>query len=204
MELNDALLQVSEIRRLMDRSETFRGYRAAPAAVSALIAIAASMLQPALVTDPQAEPQQYLMLWVLAALISVLVTAGEMAYRCVRASSPWMTRQTLLAVEQFLPCTIAGGAVTLILSWSGSEGLWLLPGLWGVIFSLGLFASARVLPRPILFAALYYLAAGLVVLSLARGEHAFAPWAMGATFGGGQILTAIILYMTLERQHVAE
>lgn len=204
MELNDALTQVSEIRRLMERSETFRGYRAATAAFSALVAVASAAIQPFVVPDPQADPSRYLTLWVFAALLNVSVTAVELAYRCVRAGSPWMTRQTLIAVEQFLPCTIAGGAVTLILSWTGEDGLWMLPGLWGVIFSLGLFASARVLPRAILISALYYLGAGLAVLSLARGAYAYSPWAMGATFGGGQLLTAVILYLTLERPHVEE
>ncbi|HTI49498.1 MAG TPA: hypothetical protein VL475_01050 [Planctomycetaceae bacterium] len=201
MELQDALVQVSEIRRQMARSETFRGYRSVPAAISAAIAVGTAALQPAIVADPAASPERYLKLWVSAAFVSILVTAGEMVVRCRRSASPLTTRMALLMVEQFLPCTIVGGAVTLVLSLGESEGLWMLPGLWGLFFSLGLFASARLLPRPIFAVALYYLACGLAALAFAHGDRAFSPWTMATTFGGGQLMTAIILYFTLERPH---
>jgi hypothetical protein len=35
-----------------------------------------------------------------------------------------------------------------------------------------------------------------------RGEVALSPWLMGIIFGGGQLLTAAILYLTLERPAV--
>jgi hypothetical protein len=36
---------------------------------------------------------------------------------------------------------------------------------------------------------------------LARGLHAFSPWAMGLTFGIGQLLAAAVLYWNLERRY---
>lgn len=200
MELQDALIQVSEIRRQMVRSETFRGYRSVPAALSAAVAVATAIVQPAIVPAPQADPERYLQLWIFAALVSVAVTAGEMIVRCHRLASPMTTRLMLLAVEQFLPCLIVGGGATLILGAFAPEGVWMLPGLWGVFFSLGLFASSRLLPRPVFWIAVYYLTCGLATLALARGDHAFSPWAMAITFGGGQSLAAIILYLTMERR----
>lgn len=199
MELRDALLQVSEIRRQMARTETFRGYRSVPAALSGLVAVVTALVQPVVVPDPQADPQRYVMLWVVAAGISLALTAGEMIIRCGRAISPWTRQMAVMAAEQFLPCTIAGGAVTLVLLGEGPGELSLLPGMWGVIFSLGVFASSRLLPRPIFFVALYYLAAGLASLAFARGPLAFSAWSMGLTFGGGQLMTAAVLYATLER-----
>ena len=45
MDLHEALTQISEIRQQVARTETFRGYRAAPVAFSALIAcVAAGMV----------------------------------------------------------------------------------------------------------------------------------------------------------------
>lgn len=201
MELHDALMQVSEIRRQMARSETFRGYRSVPAALSAIIAVGTAIVQPTVVADPSADPDRYLRLWVVGALVSVAVTAGEMILRCIRSASPLTTRMALLAVELFLPCTIAGGAVTLAVSLFAPQHVSLLPGLWGVFFSLGLFASSRLLPRPIFFVACYYLACGLGALILAPDAQAFSPWVMAVMFGGGQLMTAGILYVTLERQH---
>ena len=51
-------------------------------------------------------------------------------------------------------------------------------------------------------AALFYLAAGLTSLTLARGDAAFSPWAMGLSFGIGQFLAAAVLYRTLECRDV--
>ena len=71
--------------------------------------------------------------------------------------------------------------------------------LWAILFSLGVFASSRQLPPSATLVALYYLVSGVICLALARGEHAFSPWAMAATFGVGQLLTAVVLYFGLER-----
>ena len=40
---------------------------------------------------------------------------------------------------------------------------------------------------------------GLLTLSLAHGDAAFSPWAMGVPFGVGQLFAAGVLYRTLER-----
>jgi len=77
----------------------------------------------------------------------------------------------------------------------------MLPGLWAVCFSLGIFASRTLLPRGIAPVAGYYLIAGCMNLVLARGPAAFSPWAMGLTFGVGQLLAAAVLYWNLERRH---
>jgi hypothetical protein len=78
----------------------------------------------------------------------------------------------------------------------------MLPGLWQVLYSLGIFASCRLLPRATFGVALFYLAAGLTSLTLARGDAAFSPWAMGLSFGIGQFLAAGVLYRTLECRDV--
>jgi hypothetical protein len=141
------------------------------------------------------------LLWIVAAIFCVAVTALEMVVRCRCSLSPTAGRMTWLAVEQFLPCTIAGAVLTFVLAVSAPASIWMLPGLWGMLFSLGIFASGRLLPRPIIWVAWYYLACGALSLALAQGVHAFSPWAMGVAFGGGQCLTAVVLYITLERQH---
>jgi hypothetical protein len=201
MELQDALVQVSEIRRQMAKSETFRGYRSVPAALSAAIAVGTAALQPVFVVDPAANPEKYCKLWVSAALVSALVGAGEMIVRCLRSASPLTTRMALLVVEQFLPCTLVGGMVTLVLSLGASDGMWMIPGLWGLFFSLGLFATARFLPRPIFAVAVYYFVCGLGALAFGQGEWAYSPWIMAIMFGGGQLMAAIILHLTRERPH---
>ncbi|MCL2645465.1 MAG: hypothetical protein FWD61_00500 [Phycisphaerales bacterium] len=71
-----------------------------------------------------------------------------------------------------------------------------------VIFALGIFASARLLPREVFGVAGFYLLARIVTLVLsgrAGGGWAFSPWLMAGTFGAGQTAIAVILYVKLER-----
>ena len=71
----------------------------------------------------------------------------------------------------------------------------MLPGLWMILFGLGIHASRRLLPRFSGLIAGYYLASGLFVLSL-REWAAFNPWTMGAVFGLGQFMAAGLLRST--------
>ena len=114
--------------------------------------------------------------------------------------SPLRRQTTLLAVGQFVPCIAAGGVLAFVLTRHAHNDLWMLPGLWAMLFSLGIFASYRLLPRQTFWVAVYYLMASAFCLAWAQNEWAFSPWAMGLTFGAGQLFSAAILYWTLERQ----
>jgi hypothetical protein len=106
---------------------------------------------------------------------------------------------TWLAVGQFVPCLVGAAAVTAVFVRVGPDSAWVLPGLWQVFFSQGVFASCRLLPRPAFAAGVFYLFAGITTLTLARGPDALSPWAMAIPFGVGQLLSAAVLYWTLER-----
>ncbi len=198
MELREALTQISEIRRQVARTELFRGYRALPVAFSGLLALLAAAFQHWWLPDPARNVTAYLALWVGAALISVLATGMEMAlyYRRCGSSLAWQT--TALAVGQFLPCLAAGGLLTFVVAAHAPDNLWMLPGLWAMLFSLGIFASYRLLPKATFWIGLFYMASGTLCLTLREG--ALSPWAMGIPFGGGQLLSAAVLYWTLERR----
>ena len=64
-DLNDALTQISEIRRQMARGEVFRGYRAATTAFTGVLALAASIIQATWMPDTLAA---YLIIWLTAAV----------------------------------------------------------------------------------------------------------------------------------------
>ena len=79
----------------------------------------------------------------------------------------------------------------------------MLPGLWQVIFALGVFSSCRFLPRQMIAAGMWYLFAGLFCVSLGDAR-AFSPWAMGVPYGAGQLLVAgILLYKAREARDEA-
>jgi hypothetical protein len=199
MELREALTQISEIRLRMARTEVFRGYRAVPVAFSGLLALAAAGFQAVWIPEPEAQRPAYLALWLGTAALSALGAGTEMALRARRAATSWARRATWLAVEQFLPCLVAGALLTFVLVRHAPEAVGMLPGLWQILFSLGIFASHRLLPRAIVWVAVWYLASGLTSLAWARGSSAFSPWAMGLPFGAGQLLAAAVLYWMLER-----
>jgi hypothetical protein len=135
-----------------------------------------------------------------SAIVCLTVAAIEMSLRCARGASPLRIERTLQAVEQFVPCLAAGALLTCVVYRYAGACVWMLPGLWSILFSLGIFASWRMLPRPTIWVAAYYLAAGTLSLAIAQGERALAPWVMGGTFGVGQTLAAAILYYMLERR----
>lgn len=208
MELHEALSQISEIRQQMARSQVFRGYRSATTAFTALVAAGAAGAQALWVPDPSRQVTQYLLVWCGAALVGLVVVGTEMALRSHRSGSPLQRQFTLLAVDQFMPAIVAGGLLTLVIEQFAREAVWMLPGLWAILFSLGVFASRRFLPRGVFVIGAYYLLAGLWCLTLDRspgGTHpALSLWTMGLLFGFGQLLAAGVLWWTLEREHGRE
>jgi hypothetical protein len=201
MELREALTQISEIRRQVARTEVFRGYRSMPVAFSGILALAAAGFQALWIAEPDKHLGAYLTLWLGAAIISALAAGMEMGLRCWKSISTLTRDLTWLAVEQFLPCLAAGGLLTLVLAIYAPDNVWMLPGLWQILFSLGIFASYRLLPRATFGVALFYMVTGLLCLALAQNESALSPWAMGLPFAVGQLYAAAVLYWTLERTH---
>lgn len=200
MELRDALVQISEIREQMARAQVFRGYRSVITAISGGVALVAAALQPWLVPDPAHNVQRYVCHWAVAAGVSLTVVAVEMIVRARRSQGRLQPQLTLLAVEQFMPSIVAGALLTYVIVAHCAQVAWMLPGLWLVLFSLGIFASCRLLPRATFYSAGFYLLAGLVVLAVSSGGWAFSPWLMGGPFVVGQAFTAGILYQQLERR----
>jgi len=201
MDLHEALAQISEIREQVARTETFRGYRAAPVAFSGFVACLAAAFQHLLIPEPSQNLFAYLSLWIGAALLSMAVTGVAMFCHCLKSTSSLSLPNTMLALGQFLPSVVGGGLVTFVLyQTTNPKDLWIIPGLWSMFFSLGIFASFRLLPKATFWIGVFYMIAGVLCLTWAREEFAYSAWAMGVPFGVGQLLSAAILYWTLERR----
>jgi hypothetical protein len=223
--LDEALDQISHIRRHMAQAQVFRGYRSATTAFTAVVALVAALAQAAWVPQPMRNvdaPQQsssyggaeaywggntyphlnaYLAIWCAAAVVSVAVVGAEMFVRSRRSGSPLQRQITLVVLDQFAPCLAAGALLTFVVARFARDAAWMLPGLWAILFGLGVFASRRFLPRGLFVVGGYYLLAGLACLTLDRQSAALSPWTMGAVFGAGQLMKSVFLYWTLERGH---
>ena len=202
MELDEALDKISEIRQQMAQTATFRGYRALTTAFSGGLALLAAWLQSWLAPVPVDRIERYLAIWIGAAAINVLGFTIELAVRYRRTESALQREMTLLAAGQFVPSLVAGAFLAVVIVRFAPAVAWMLPGLWAILFGLGIFASRRLLPAPVFYPGAFYVVAGLVVLARAQGAYALHPLAMGLTFGLGQFLNAAVLYWTLERRHV--
>jgi len=190
-ELHKALAEIHSIRGQLARSAEFRGYGPATLAATGVLAFVAATLQAHWLKEPGREVSAYLAIWVVTAAVSLALIIIETLFRARRVHSSLATEMVLSALEQFLPAIVAGLLLTVVLFQCARESLWMLPGLWQVLFSLGVFSSCRLLPRQLFAVGMWYLATGLACLG--AGERAFAPWMMGVPFGIGQLLVALVL-----------
>ncbi len=199
-DLHKAIGDISSIRRQMARSTEFRGYGPATLAATGLFAICAAGAQMLWVPDPAHHEYGYLAVWLTTATLSAALTGIQMYTRSRRIHSGMSDEMIQMAVEQFLPAVGAGLLLAIVLVHSVPGSVWLLPGLWQVTFSLGIFSSCRFLPRPIVSAGAWYLFTGLACIWLGPG-YALSPWAMGVPYGLGQLLVAgILLFAAKEGQ----
>ena len=193
-DLDRALAEIAMIRCQMARSIEFRGLGAATLVGTGVMALAAAAAQELWIRDPANHIVAYIWLWIGVAALSALMIAGEASTRAVRAHSGLAQEMILNAVGQFSPAAVAGALLTAVLYRAAPAVLWILPGLWQVVFSLGIFASRRSLPAAIGLAGGWYLASGLTCLAIGDGANALSPWLMGLPFGVGQSLMAAVIY----------
>jgi hypothetical protein len=192
-DLHKALGDIGSIRRQVARTTEFRGYGPATVAATGLFAIVAATLQSVWLPDPARALPLYMALWISTAILSASLAGTQMFARTRRIHSGMADEMIYLAFEQFLPALVAGALITFVLFHVAPAESWVIPGLWQVIFSLGIFSSCRFLPRPMFAAGFWYLLTGLITLSLGDAR-AFSPWSMGVSFGVGQIMVAAVLF----------
>jgi hypothetical protein len=193
-DLDKALADIIAIRSQLAAGTAFAGYGPAAIAATSVVALVTTVLQYFFLDDPTHHPLTFLIGWALAALLSAAMILTEMIARSRRHHSGLADAMIHQAVEQFLPSAVAGVLLAMVLWKFAIESLWLLPGLWQVLVSLGVFASVRSLPRSVAIAGAWYFVAGFVVLLIASQNHALSPWTMGLPFVIGQSLMAAILY----------
>jgi hypothetical protein len=194
LDLDKALADITAIRNQIARGAEFRGYGPFTVATTGVLAFVAALVQSLWLPDPAEAIVSYLALWIATAALSVVLVGVEMVLRSRRIHRGLADEMVYTATEQFIPAGVAGALLTFVLYRFASHSLWMLPGLWQIIFSLGFFASCRTLPRPMFAASVWYLATGLACLAFANGANAFSPWAMALPFGIGQFYIAFVLY----------
>ncbi|HEY7855325.1 MAG TPA: hypothetical protein VIC32_02695 [Terriglobales bacterium] len=193
-ELSRALDEIAAIRGQMARVAEFRGYGPAALMATAGFALLAGFAQAVWVPQPLSTPGSYAYLWSVAAAAAAAMIAIEAVARTRRLHRGLADVMIRAALEQFLPAAVAGLLLTLVLLRAAPSSAGLLPGLWQVIFALGVFATSRFLPRAIMAVGGWYLATGLACIAASGDAQALAPWRMAAPFAVGQAMAAFILW----------
>ena len=190
--LHKAIGDISSIRRQVARSTEFRGYGPATLAATGFSAMLAAAAQAVWLSEPANHIAFYLAIWASTAIVSAALIGTEMFARTRRIHSGLADEMIRMAVEQFLPSAGAGVLLTFVLIHYVPTASWMLPGMWQIIYSLGVFSSCRFLPRLMIAPGTWYLITGMGSISLA-GNRALSPWTMGIAFGLGQLLMAAVL-----------
>jgi hypothetical protein len=193
-ELQQALSEIKSIRNQVARGTEFRGYGPASIAATGVLALLVAAGQAQWMTKhTQSDIMLWLAVWVATAAVAVLLSGIETFARARRVHVGFAREMVQSAAEQFLPAVMIGILLTAVLLRVAIRECWMLPGLWELIFSLGVFASCRFLPRAMFAVGVWYLAAGLFCLAAAAATRSLSPWLMGIPFGVGQLLVAAVL-----------
>lgn len=200
-DLRRALADISDIRQNLAAGSLFRGFGPHAIAATGLLALATAWLQSKLLPSTASEPITFLAVWIALAIVCVAIIGAEMLARTRRHHGGLADAMLLNAVEAFLPAGAAGAALALVMIVFAPENVWLLPGLWQMMLSLGVFAALRALPRAVALAAAWYFVSGVATIILCSETRELSPWAMGLPFGVGQLLLAAILRRTMGDEH---
>ena len=202
-DLDRALIDIRNIRRQVAQTTEFRGYGPLALSATAVLALLAGVVQSYWIPEPADCPAQYVALWLGTAVLCAALIASQMLTRSRRLHSGIADEMIRVAVAQFLPAGIAGAILPFVLLHVGRDVFWMLPGLWQIIFSLGVFASCRCLPRPMLLAGAWFLLTGLACVAIGD-SRALAPATMSGAYAMGMMLVAVIHYLSGKKSSTDE
>ncbi|WP_263382592.1 hypothetical protein [Granulicella arctica] len=187
----------------MAQTTEFHGYGPATLFATAMLALLAGGVQSCWIPQPATQPKQYAALWLTAGVICAALIGTQMLVRANRLHSGMADEMVRMAVAQFLPAASTGVILPFVLLRVTPSSLWLLPGLWQIVFGLGVFASCRCLPRPMLLAGIWFLLTGLSCIAL--GDlRALAPVTMSIAYAIGMTLVAAIHYFSARKALISE
>ena len=191
-ELDRALLDINFVREHIARTTQFRGYGPLTLAATGVFALGVAAVEAQRPSAAHGRALEFILVWCATAVVAVTLIGIEAIVRSRRLHGGMAVEMLQSAIEQFLPAITAGILITFALARWAPGALWMLPGLWQIVFSLGVFSTARILPKMVFIVGIWYLGCSLACLAMGQGDP-LSPWSMGIPFGGGQLLVACIL-----------
>jgi hypothetical protein len=195
-DVSRAVEEIAAIHAHLAAREIYRGWRSVPVALSGLVGIGAAVVLTA--RQAEIDAWTFLRAWFAVGFCAMVAGCAEIAWHYTRHATALERRRTRVVMGQIFPALMAGIVVPLALVRLNPAFVVAAPGLWALCFGLAIVSARACLPPASVWAAAYYLTAGVVLLILA-GQGVPAAWTVGATFGVGQGLVAMLLHATLER-----
>lgn len=197
-DLERALADIAEVRDRLGHAQRFKGYSGVAAMVSGVFALAAGVVQFALVPHPRGAHAEhlYFAIWFACCAAAAVVNYGAIAHWYVNDATARERWQTATAGYSMLPALVLGAALSAAFLLANSFAY--LPGIWYGCYGVGLFASRMMVPRAVapIAAAFMLLGMGLFFVPPAIG---LAWWVLPFGFGLGQIL--IGFFVVREGRH---
>jgi hypothetical protein len=200
MHVHDALERLDQIHDQLTRSEVYRGFRVQAVAATGLVAVVAALVQPMI--PGAAEGLGFAWFWLAVAGAGGFLGTAAAVHDYLTREDTFARRRTRRVMAQFAPCLLAGGAITLGVM-RLPELVAFLPGLWAIVFGLGIIAARPHLPHGIGFVGLGYILAGSALFFRAQPGAESSEWSVGGVFGVGHLATAFVLWRSEPRSEEA-
>lgn len=198
--LTEALHSLSEIHAHLARGEVYQGVKARPVMLSGMIGILAAIVQPRLVVD--GDVNGFVWYWLATAVVCALAGASGAILSYFLEEDELARRRTRIVVGQLLPCLAVGAFLTLALLPVMNRCIGMLPGVWAMLYALGLFSIRPYLPRATGWVGLYFVVAGTLLVSLLPLATVPSPWSIALVFAAGQFGLALVLHRNTHRENV--
>ena len=206
MHIHRALSDIAEIRRQLDRTASYHGFRSLAVALSVPVVCLGYVAEKAWVDQPSEQVVRYLIIWITVAVVSALIAGGEMIVRGIISKQRQVWKLHRALVTEIAPSLLVGLVMTLLIAGHAVDQplntnlLWSLPGVWAMCYAVGLFACRHHLPPLAAGVSGWFLIAGAVLLGRGWFTHELAGWQMVALFAVGQTLLSLTLHWNLERR----
>ncbi len=202
-DIERALAQISDIKAQMAASTHFRGY--APemlvgiAAISALVMLAQSIWPD----DLAASNLQHVLIWGALLVLSNVVIGIESVSRSRWQHGGMAPAMLQSALRVQLPFGAVGVIIAIGICRFAPDAAWIVPGIWQLLIALVAFSSHAMLPRAIVWAALWYSLTGTAAIVLAGVQGHFSGWMMGMPLIVGHLFIAWTLKQEGDNKNAA-
>ena len=212
MNIHRALSDIAEIKAQLDRTQSHRGFRSLATVLSSvLVLVMAVLLNQSIET---LSPARFVDAWTLVAIVSLIVAFIEMKIRASGGHEDLIWKMHHDLGRQLVPALLAGAVLTFVFNdhrmpffgsfGDGSEASppplsHLMPGMWAMIYGLGIVACVQHLPRPAWLVAAWFLIGGSACILLESPSLRHLNQQMAILFAGGQLALGAVLFWKLER-----